>query len=270
MDLERTLRVEPGHHAHLHRLDTDTKFGPGDKAAGEALLADRRARLAELAQVLWADNRYAVLVVLQGMDTAGKDGTVKHVFSAVNPLGLRVTSFKRPTEEELEHDYLWRIHKECPRRGEIAVFNRSHYEDVGVVRVHGLVPREAWSARFEQINAFEKHLHACGTRVVKCFLHISRGEQKKRLEERLRDPLKGWKMELGDLDERRRWDDYMEAYSDAITKCSTPWAPWYVIPADVKWARNLAVADILVRVLESMDLRIPKPKFDGASIRVPD
>jgi PPK2 family polyphosphate:nucleotide phosphotransferase len=196
------------------------------------------------------------------MDAGGKDGTIRHVMSGLNPQGCHVTSFKVPTEEELAHDYLWRVHRAVPAKGEIGIFNRSHYGDVLVVRVHNLVPRRVWSERYEQINGFEKILADNDVTIVKFFLHISKEEQKKRLQERLDDPAKHWKVSEADFEERRFWPDYIKAYEDALSKCSTPWAPWYVIPADHKWFRNLAVADILVSTLEDMDMRFPKSKLD--------
>jgi PPK2 family polyphosphate:nucleotide phosphotransferase len=196
------------------------------------------------------------------MDAGGKDGTIRHVMSGLNPQGCRVTSFKVPTEEELSHDYLWRMHRAVPAKGEIGIFNRSHYGDVLVVRVHNLVPKRVWSKRFEQINAFEKILAETGVTIVKFFLHISKEEQKNRLQERLDDSTKHWKVSPADFEERKYWDDYVKAYEDVLARCSTPWAPWYVIPGDHKWFRNLAVADVLVRTLKDMKMRFPKSKLD--------
>jgi PPK2 family polyphosphate:nucleotide phosphotransferase len=196
------------------------------------------------------------------MDAGGKDGTIRHVMSGLNPQGCRVTSFKVPTEEELAHDYLWRIHRAVPAKGEIGIFNRSHYGDVLVVRVHNLVPKRVWSKRFEQINAFERILAETGVTIVKFFLHISKEEQKRRLQDRLDDSSKHWKISPADFEERKYWDDYVKAYEDILARCSTPWAPWYVIPADHKWFRNLAVADVLVRTLKDMRMRFPKSKLD--------
>jgi PPK2 family polyphosphate:nucleotide phosphotransferase len=196
------------------------------------------------------------------MDAGGKDGTIRHVMSGLNPQGCRVSSFKVPTEEELAHDYLWRIHRAVPGKGEIGIFNRSHYGDVLVVRVHNLVPKRVWSKRYDQINAFENILAENGVTIVKFFLHISKDEQKQRLQERLDDSSKHWKVSAADFEERKYWDDYTEAYEDVLSRCSTPWAPWYVIPANRKWFRNLAVAGILVSTLEDMDMRFPKSKLD--------
>ena len=216
------------------------------------------AELGELQQVLYADRRFAVLVILQGRDAAGKDSTIKHVFDACNPLGCEVTSFKAPTEEELAHDYLWRVHRAIPGRGKIGIFNRSHYEDVLVVRVKRLVPRARWSQRYDQINAFERHLTENNVVVLKFFLHISREEQAERFRERLADPAKNWKFRAGDLDDRARWGGYTAAYRDALRRCSTPWAPWYVVPADQKATRNLLITETIVARLRALKLRYPR------------
>jgi PPK2 family polyphosphate:nucleotide phosphotransferase len=225
-------------------------------------LEKRRKKLYELQYLLHAAKSQSLLIVLQAMDAGGKDGTIRHVMAGLNPQGCRVTSFKVPTEEELAHDYLWRIHRAVPGKGEIGIFNRSHYGDVLVVRVHNLVPKREWSKRYEQINAFEKILAENGVTIVKFFLHISKDEQKRRLQQRLDDSSKHWKVSPADFEERQYWDDYVKAHEDALTKCSTPWAPWYVIPADHKWFRNLVVADILVSTLQDMDMRFPKSKLD--------
>ncbi len=223
-----------------------------------AQLDDAVAELGELQQLLYADRRYAVLVVLQGRDAAGKDSTIKHVFDACNPLGCSVKPFKVPTEEELSHDYLWRVHKAIPERGMIGIFNRSHYEDVLVVRVKELVPREVWAQRFDQINAFEKHLSQNNVIILKFFLHISREEQAERFRERLADPTKNWKFREGDLKDRALWDDYTKAYRDALQKCSTPWAPWYVVPANHKSTRNLMITETINARLRALKLKYPR------------
>lgn len=246
----------------LSTIDPSSTPGVSNREEAATRTAENVARIGELAQVLWADNRFALLAVLQGMDTSGKDGVIRHVFAAIDPQGCRVTSFKRPSDEELEHDFLWRIHNACPCRGDVGVFNRSHYEDVGVVRVHKLISREVCEARYDQINGFERHLTDNGTRVVKIFLHISKAEQKERLLARIREPLKGWKMEEADLAERRHWRAYMQVYSEAIEKCSTTAAPWYVITADKKWYRDFAVSGVVRGVLEGMKLRVPLKKMD--------
>jgi PPK2 family polyphosphate:nucleotide phosphotransferase len=200
------------------------------------------------------------------MDTSGKDGTIKHVMTGVNPQGCRVTAFKQPTPDELDHDFLWRIHRAVPARGEIGIFNRSHYEDVVVVRVHGLAPRETWRARYDQINAFERMLTRNGVVILKFFLHISRDEQRERLQARLDDPAKNWKFSEGDLAERARWDQYVAAYEDAISRCTTEWAPWRIIPADRKWVRNAAVAHTIIETLEALKMRWPRPRIDVGRI----
>lgn len=262
-------RVEPGTTVDVSQLDAaDVSAAPGDKAATRAAIEPLAERLAELQEVLWARNEEKVLVVLQGIDTSGKGGTAQHVFGAVNPVGLRVVSFKAPTEPELSRDYLWRIHQHVPAEGEIAVFDRSHYEDVLVVRVEDLVPRARWRRRFDHINAFEQLLADEGTTIVKLFLHISKEEQRERLQARLDEPDKHWKFRTSDLDARARWDDYAEAFSEAISRTSTEHAPWHVIPADMKWYRDWAVATIMVDVLEGMDLQFPAPAEDLSDVEI--
>ncbi len=235
---------------------SDAAAGPPDTLPdGDAIaggLEAMAARLGELQGALGAEGRRAVLIVLQGRDASGKDGTIRRVFGGLNPAWCTVTSFKRPSPAELARDYLWRIHQAVPARGSIGVFNRSHYEDVLAVRVHRLVPEERWRRRFDQINAFERMLVEEGTTILKFFLHISRAEQRKRLEERLRDPAKNWKFDEGDLRERARWDDYTEAYGEAIARCSTASAPWYVVPADRNRARNFLVGQVVTAALEAM------------------
>jgi len=259
--------VRPGARPQLHEKAANRDFGWNEEDAGRALKMNRQ-RLEELQFKLYADGRFPVLIVLQGIDGGGKDGTIRHVITAFNPQGCTVNSFKAPTAEELRHDYLWRIHKHAPARGEIAVFNRSHYEDVLVVRVDNLVPRSVWSGRYEEINDFERMLAASGVRIVKFFLHISKDEQRKRFEARVRDPAKQWKFDRADLDKRKQWAAYRQAYETMLAKCSTAYAPWHVIPADRKWFRNLAVSQILVRELEKLPLRYPKPAYDPAKIRI--
>jgi PPK2 family polyphosphate:nucleotide phosphotransferase len=215
-------------------------------------------RLFDLQEALYAEGKRGLLIVLQGRDASGKDGTIEHVFAGVNPQGCSVTSFKRPTDIELAHDYLWRIHAAVPRRGMIGIFNRSHYEDVLAVRVHELVPRAVWSRRFEQINAFERLLSDEGTTILKFFLHVSRKEQAKRLKDRLDDPKKNWKYEAGDVGERKLWDDYTTAYRDVLRRCNTRWAPWSLVPADDKPLRNYLVCRTIVETLERMDPRYPE------------
>lgn len=225
-------------------------------------------RLSELQELLYASGTHALLVVFQAMDGGGKDGAIDHVFSGVNPQGCVVTSFKVPSTEEQSHDFLWRIHKAAPARGMIGIFNRSHYESVLVERVRKLAPKEVWSARYESINDFERLLANEGTTILKFFLHISWEEQKRRMEARLKDPRKNWKFSPADLKERRRWDDYMEAYEDALHKCSTKSAPWYIVPADHKWYRNWVVSDTIVRAIKQLKLSYPPPLQDADKIRV--
>jgi PPK2 family polyphosphate:nucleotide phosphotransferase len=264
---DRLHRLEPGRTVDIGQLDAaDTSAAPGDKETTRAATEPLALRLAELQEVLWARNEEKVLVVLQGIDTSGKGGTIEHVFGAVNPAGLRVVSFKAPTEPELSRDYLWRIHAHVPAAGEIGVFDRSHYEDVLVVRVEDLVPKSRWRRRYDHINAFEQMLVDEGTTVVKLFLHISADEQKERLQARLDEPDKHWKFRTSDLDARARWDAYEEAFSDAISRTSTDHAPWHVIPADKKWYRNWAVATIMVDVLDGMDLTWPGPAEDLSGV----
>lgn len=256
--MKGALRVRPGRPIRLRDVDPDFDGGFADKKAARDSLEQDLERLRERQRLLYADGRYALLVVLQAMDTGGKDGAVRHVMSGLNPSGCTVTSFKAPCPHDLAHDFLWRIHRETPSRGVIGVFNRSHYEDVLVVRVRELAPPSVWKARYQQINEFERMLTENGTRIVKFYLHISKGEQKRRLKERLSDPQKNWKFSEGDLAERKFWPRYAEAYEDAINRCSTEWAPWYVVPANVKWARDAMIARVLLETMDSMQLRWPK------------
>jgi PPK2 family polyphosphate:nucleotide phosphotransferase len=258
--------VAPGTKVRLADYDASDTGDYRDRQAAEAELAEDVKRLADLQEKLYAENTRALLVVLQAMDTGGKDGTVKHVMSGVNPTGCEVTSFKAPSEREADHDFLWRIYRALPRRGNIGIFNRSHYEDVLVVRVHDLVPREVWKQRFDQINRFEQLIGELGTKVVKFYLHIDRDEQKRRLQARLDDREKTWKFSDSDLAERKHWDDYQAAYEELLSKCSTESAPWHIVPANKKWYRNLVVARTVVKALEEMDPRPPKPKVDPSRI----
>jgi PPK2 family polyphosphate:nucleotide phosphotransferase len=251
IDLRNALLVKPGTRVRLERMDHGATHG-WDKVAAEPELDRQLARLADLQDRFWAGAKRSVLVVLQGIDAAGKDGTINKVMEAFNPQGCPVTSFKVPSTEELAHDYLWRVHHRVPRKGEIGIFNRSHYEDVLVVRVHGLVPRRVWSARYDQINDFERILADNGTTIVKFFLTIDKDEQRERFQARYDDPTKRWKFSMGDLEERKLWDDYQTAFDDALTKTSTDVAPWYVIPANRKWFRNLAVATILADTMAAL------------------
>jgi PPK2 family polyphosphate:nucleotide phosphotransferase len=253
-----------------------TDFDPGDpgpfspdgdgKDAARELLKAQRDRLAELQRLLYADGGRSLLVVLQAMDAGGKDGTIRKVFSGVNPQGVEVTNFKAPSAEELAHDFLWRINRALPRRGMIGVFNRSHYEDVLIVRVKELVPESVWSQRYAMIDAFERRLVASGTAVLKLFLHIDKDEQRQRLQARLDDPSKHWKFNPGDLAERARWGAYMEAFEVAVGRCSSPEAPWLVVPANREWYRNVVVTQAIIEALEGMGLRYPEVDFDPTSI----
>src|SRR5262245_54093322 len=262
MDLSRKLKVEPGTKVRLSRIDPDATAGFKSKAAAMKILERSLGRLRELQYLMYAENKNALLVVLQGMDAAGKDGTIRHVMSGLNPQGVSVTPFKTPSAEELDHDYLWRIHRNVPARGDIGIFNRSHYEDLLIVRVHALVARSVWSRRYDQINAFEKILVENGVRVLKFFLHISRDEQKRRIQERIDDPKRRWKLASSDFTERKFFDAYQEAYEDVLSRCSTSWAPWYVVPANRKWYRNLAVSQIIVDTLDGLKMEFPAPTID--------
>ncbi len=263
IDLRDALRVKPGSHVRLSQRDHGETCG-WDKLGAEPELLSQLGRLADLQDRFWAEAKRSVLVVLQGIDAAGKDGTINKVMEAFNPQGCPVTSFKVPSSEELAHDYLWRVHQKVPRKGEIGIFNRSHYEEVLVVRVHELVPRKVWSTRYGQINAFEQILTDNGTTIVKFFLAIDRDEQRERFQARFDDPTKRWKFSMGDLEERKRWDDYQAAFDDALSKTSTASAPWYVIPANRKWFRNLAVATILADTIAGL-----KPAYPPVADDVP-
>jgi PPK2 family polyphosphate:nucleotide phosphotransferase len=262
MDLCSRLRVKPGSNFKLADHDPRDTLGFKDKDAALGTLEDNVDRLDNLQYKLWAENSRAVLVVLQGMDTSGKDGTIRHVMTGFDPQGCRVVSFKKPNEEEMDHGFLWRIHVHAPAKGEVAIFNRSHYEDVLITRVHGWIDRDECKRRYANIRDWERYLAETGTRVLKFCLHISKDEQKQRLEERLEDPSKHWKFSEQDLAERKLWDKYQHAYQDALEATSTDEAPWYVIPSDRKWVRNLAVAEILVETLEKMAPKVPSPELD--------
>ena len=256
--LRNALEVKPGSRARLDRIDPgDTHGYTRDKA--DPIIAADLARLSDLQERMWAEGKRKLLIVLQGLDTAGKGGTVEHVMGAFNPQGCRVHAFKVPTAEELAHDYLWRVHAQVPGKGEISIFDRSHYEQVLVVRVMGLEPKSRWREHYDEINAFERLLVDDGTTILKFCLLIDRDEQRQRLQARVDDPRKRWKFRMGDLDTRRHWADYLAAYEDALSKCSTDAAPWYVIPANHKWFRNLAVARIVAETLEDFRPRFPPP-----------
>ncbi len=263
MDIGKRCIVKPSSKIRLEDRDPGDTFGIG---RNDDALAKNVGRLTELQHLLYADNRHALLIVLQALDAGGKDGTIRHVMSGVNPQGCEVTSFKAPSAEERAHDFLWRIHKAVPKKGDIGIFNRSHYEDVLVVRVHKMVPKSVWSERYQQINEFERILTQNNITILKFFLHISKDEQKRRFEERLTDPHKNWKLSLPDFEERKHWDEYINAYQAVLRRCSTKWAPWYVIPADDKWFRNYAISEIMVRTIESLKLRYPEPSIDVSKI----
>jgi PPK2 family polyphosphate:nucleotide phosphotransferase len=254
---ESDYLVRPGKKFSLKKSPSDDT-GPFDNKEDAARAVEKNlARLHELQEVLYAESKHALLVVLQAIDAGGKDGAIEHVFSGVNPQGCSVTSFKRPTDLELAHDFLWRIHNAVPPRGMIGIFNRSHYESVLVERVKNLVPKDVWSRRYDHINNFERMLADSGVTIVKFFLHISKDEQKERLQKRLDDPAKNWKFNPADLDERKLWDDYQDAYDDMLERCSTDHAPWYVVPADRKWFRNCVLSESIVHSLESLDMKFP-------------
>ena len=272
-ELARTLMVRPGARVVLAEIDPGAtpgfanggdKNGRKERAAAE--LAEDVARIARLQELLYAENQRSLLVVLQAMDTGGKDGVIRNVFSGVNPQGCHVTSFKKPSEAEADRDFLWRIHAAVPPKGEIGVFNRAHYEDVLIVRVHNFVPERVWKKRYAMINEFEHYLAENHVTILKFFLHIDKDEQKERLQARLDDPSKHWKFNAGDLAERQHWDAYQRAYEDALAQCSTPATPWFVVPANKKWYRNWAIGRIVRETLEAMDPKPPKGVVDPRSI----
>ena len=260
-------RLKPGKRIRLADMDPRDVSGLPDKEQTKERLLDDAQAIDALQDKLYAEGRRAMLVILQGMDTSGKDGTIRAVFKETGPMGVAVTAFSRPSEDDLAHDFIWRVHKACPRRGTIGIFNRSHYEDVLIGRVRGLAPPNVIEHRYDQINAFED-LIASSTRIVKFMLHISRDEQRERLQSRLDTPHKRWKFDPSDLDARLQWDDYMQAYETVLERCSTDHAPWYVIPSDRKWARNAAVAAVIRKTLEEMDPRYPDVIWDPDKFRV--
>lgn len=264
----KSYLVKPGQKVDLNDFDpSETSEFKGGKQEGLVAISQLVSELEPLQELLYAEHQHKVLIVLQAMDTGGKDGTIRRVFEEVNPQGVQVASFKAPTTVELDHDYLWHVHSVVPGKGEIVIFNRSHYEDVLVVRVHGLVPPEVWKSRFDQINEFERLLTDEGTTILKFFLHITPSEQKKRLLARLKDETKQWKYNPADLKERELWKKYMQAYDDVLTKTSTDYAPWHIVPADKKWYRDWVVATILVQALKDLKMKYPKPPFDVAEAR---
>lgn len=261
------LLVKPGKKLNLADHDPDDTHGL-TKDMCDRRLAKHQTKLDELQELLYAGKQHALLIVLQALDAGGKDGTIRHVMAGVNPQSCNVTSFKVPTTEELEHDFLWRVHKAVPAKGTIGIFNRSHYEDVLIARVHKLVPKSVWSRRYGLINDFERLLADNNVKILKFFLHISKDEQKRRFEQRIADRDKRWKISPADFEERKLWDNYMEAFEAALSKCNAEWAPWYVIPANKKWFRNLVISQIIVEALESLDMKYPKVAFDAANIAI--
>ena len=258
---DETYRVPVKGKIKLKDYDpNDSRLFDGNKKDSKEALLKLNTELAALQEQLYAEGKHRLLIVLQAMDTGGKDGVIRAVFEGVNPQGVKVASFKVPTPVELSHDYLWRVHQQTPGKGEMVIFNRSHYEDVLVVRVHNLVPPVVWSRRYAHINDFERMLAEEGTTILKFFLHISKDEQKARLQARLDEPEKRWKFNVGDLGERALWNDYMRAYEAVLSETSTEWAPWYIVPANRKWYRNLVISDVLVKTLEAFDMQYPQPK----------
>jgi PPK2 family polyphosphate:nucleotide phosphotransferase len=267
MDYRERFRVEPGKKVKLSAIDPGFKDRHEDKRSAEDEMGAVLDRLGELQYLLYAENRRSLLVCLQGLDASGKDGTIRHVFGPMNPQGTRVHCFKVPSAQEASHDFLWRAHVHAPARGEVVLFNRSHYEDVLVVRVHGLVPRDVWQARYALINEFERNLVESGVHILKFYLHISEQEQLERFGQRLADPSRRWKISEADYSERKLWPDYVAAYEEALARTSTPHAPWFVIPSNHKWFRNLAVSRIVAETLEQAGMKLPQPTVDIDDIR---
>lgn len=267
MNYREHFMVEPGSKVDLGKIDPAFDGHKLDRKQAEAETGKDRQRLAALQYLMYAEDKHSLLIVLQALDAGGKDGTVNHVLSAMNPQGCAVTGFKQPTLQELAHDFLWRVHPHAPGRGRVAVFNRSHYEDVLIVRVHNLAPKSVWSKRYDLINDFEATIASNGTKILKFFLHISKEEQLERFKQRIDDPARNWKISESDYSERELWDDYTTAFEDALSKCSTKHAPWFVIPANHKWFRNLAVARIVADTMEDLGMKVPEPTVDLADIK---
>jgi PPK2 family polyphosphate:nucleotide phosphotransferase len=261
------LVVRHGHKVNLSKWDPEDTLGYKKDHKLQSRLEKAIERIDDFQYRLYAENKRAVLVVLQGIDASGKDGTIRHVMSGLNPQGCRVTAFKVPSPEEAQHDFLWRVHNAVPPKGDVGIFNRSHYEEVLTVRVHNLVPKSVWSKRYDEINEFESYLTENDIRVIKFFLYISKDEQKKRFQERIDDPRKQWKISEADFKEREFWDDYMRAYEAMLSKCSPKSAPWYIVPANKRWFRNLAVSHILAETLEEMDPKFPKAQIDVSKLK---
>lgn len=264
--MSHTHRLDPGRGIHLADIPTNAKPYHQDRDKAEKQFKALREEFVEWQRRLYAADKHRLLIVLQAMDAGGKDGTIRRILQGVNPQGVLVHSFKKPSEEDLAHDFLWRIHQRVPGRGMITLFNRSHYEDVLVVRVDRLVPEAVWQARYEQINQFEKLLADTGTTILKFYLHISKAEQQQRFTERIQQPEKNWKFSLDDLNKRAQWEEYMAAYEAALNNCTTPWAPWYVIPADQKWYRNLAIMNVIVATLRELNPQYPVAKVDLSQV----
>lgn len=261
-------RVQPGSQIKLNEWDPNDKSAfSGQKEEGVAVLKKLNKKLEDLQELLYAEGKHKVLIVLQAMDAGGKDGTIRRVFEGVNPQGVRVASFKAPTAQEAAHDFLWRVHQHTPANGELVIFNRSHYEDVLIVRVYNLAPTELWSKRYEHINNFERMLADEGTTILKFYLHISLEEQRERLQDRLDQPDKNWKFDSGDLKHREHWSDFMSAFESVLSQTSTEWAPWYIVPANRKWYRNLVISKIVIDALQDLDMRYPESDFDPTQIK---
>jgi PPK2 family polyphosphate:nucleotide phosphotransferase len=262
MEYREKFRVKPGKTVKLDKIDAAFKDKHEDQASALVHIDKYTQRLRELQYLLYAEGKRSLLIILQAMDAGGKDGTINHVLGNMNPQGARVYGFKTPSVEEAAHDFLWRIHQAAPHRGQVAIFNRSHYEDVLISRVHNFVPKKVWSKRYGLINDFEKNLVESGTHILKFYLHISKDEQLRRFKQRIDDPTRHWKISESDYQEREYWDDYTKAFEDALSNCSTSHAPWFIIPANHKWFRNLAVSQIVVETLESLKMEFPKPTVD--------
>lgn len=266
--MPKPITFKPGSKVNLEEIPTRVEQDEFDKSSAVEKIESNAEEMADLARCLFAENRRAILLVLQGLDTAGKDGTIRAVMRGMNPRSCQVVSFKAPSEEEADHDFLWRVHKAVPRKGNIGIFNRSHYEDVLVVRVQELVPAEIWKGRFELINDFENILTQCGTIIIKCFLHISKDEQRQRLQARIDEPESRWKFNPDDLEQRKHWSDYQTAYREALTKCNTKHAPWYVIPSDRKWYRNLIVSNLMLETMRELNPKYPTVAEDYSGLVV--
>ena len=266
--MSKTHQLEPGKSVQLHHHPSQGRQFYSDKEAGIVEFRGLRDELIEIQRRLYAEDKHKLLIVFQAMDAGGKDGTIRRIFRGVNPQGVRVNSFKVPSKLELSHDFLWRVHKVVPQRGMIGVFNRSHYEDVLVVRVHKIVPETVWRPRYELINQFEKLLASTGTKILKFYLHISKDEQRNRFQDRIDEPEKNWKFSLEDLEKRKMWDRYMKAYEDMLANTGTAWAPWHLIPSDQKWYRNLAITQVIINALRDLDPQYPEPETDLSGIVV--